>query len=311
MNNYKFVDEYIAGMKAAGKKKSEIVQTGCEMCIGWPYVWGSYGQLDTPNNRKAYAERSSCPEAESAEIKRKCQVLNGSKSSCAGCKWYPDQNTRMFDCRGFTRWILSKVDIALNGAGATSQWNTAANWTQKGDIKDMPQDIVCCVFWRDKSNPKVMAHTGMHIGGGVIVHCSGEVKYGNASDRGWTDYAIPVGMDGEVPVPDVKPTLRKGSKGPYVVELQNDLIQLGYSVGPSGADGIYGTNTEKAVKAFQKEHGLAVDGICGKNTWAAIDQAIGPEPGPAKQFTVHIPHLTESQADALMAAYPGSWKTEE
>ena len=34
-----------------------------------------------------------------------------------------------------------------------------------------------------------MSHTGMHLGNGEIIHCSGEVKRGKAADRGWTHYA--------------------------------------------------------------------------------------------------------------------------
>ena len=50
--------------------------------------------------------------------------------------------------------------------------------------------------------------------------------------------------------------------------MQFKLKMLGYSVG--NADMIFGANTEKAVKAVQKDKGLAVDGICGKNTWAKL-----------------------------------------
>ena len=35
-------------------------------------------------------------------------------------------------------------------------------------------------------------------------------------------------------------------------------------------DGVFGKNTENAVRAAQKAHNLAVDGIVGKNTWRAI-----------------------------------------
>ena len=57
-------------------------------------------------------------------------------------------------------------------------------------------------------------------------------------------------------------------------------MKLGYDVGKSGSDGIFGKNTEKAVRAFQKTHKdengkkLAVDGIVGDRTWAALDAAV-------------------------------------
>lgn len=57
-------------------------------------------------------------------------------------------------------------------------------------------------------------------------------------------------------------TLKIGSNGNYVRNMQNDLNILGYSAG--NADGIFGTNTEKAVKQFQKERGLEDDGLFGR-----------------------------------------------
>lgn len=66
--------------------------------------------------------------------------------------------------------------------------------------------------------------------------------------------------------------LHKGSSGEVVKQLQNDLISLDYSCGNDGADGIFGGNTEKAVKKFQKENGLDDDGVAGPLTLAAIQK---------------------------------------
>ena len=49
-------------------------------------------------------------------------------------------------------------------------------------------------------------------------------------------------------------------------EMQQMLIKLGYDCGAAGADGILGTNTKKAIKAFQKDNQLTVDGIYGPKT---------------------------------------------
>ncbi|MBJ3591167.1 peptidoglycan-binding protein [Salmonella enterica subsp. enterica serovar Saintpaul] len=40
------------------------------------------------------------------------------------------------------------------------------------------------------------------------------------------------------------------------------------------ADGIAGSGTDKAIRAFQSAHGLTVDGMSGKNTWAALDREV-------------------------------------
>lgn len=65
-----------------------------------------------------------------------------------------------------------------------------------------------------------------------------------------------------------KPTLKNGSRGDAVKELQTILNKKGYSCGT--ADGVFGSKTVKAVKAFQKDNKLTADGIVGKNTWAKL-----------------------------------------
>jgi peptidoglycan hydrolase-like protein with peptidoglycan-binding domain len=65
--------------------------------------------------------------------------------------------------------------------------------------------------------------------------------------------------------------LKKGSKGSGVKAVQTKLIKLGYNTG--SADGIYGTLTEKAVRAFQTDAGITVDGVVGPQTEAALDKA--------------------------------------
>ena len=61
--------------------------------------------------------------------------------------------------------------------------------------------------------------------------------------------------------------LKKGEKGEQVKTLQRLLLALGYDLGGYGADGSFGGATDKAVRAFQKDNGLSVDGSVGKNTW--------------------------------------------
>lgn len=62
--------------------------------------------------------------------------------------------------------------------------------------------------------------------------------------------------------------LKRGSRGELVKALQTRLNEQGYGAG--SADGIFGSNTEKAVKALQGAAGLTVDGKVGKNTWTAL-----------------------------------------
>ncbi len=59
--------------------------------------------------------------------------------------------------------------------------------------------------------------------------------------------------------------IKRGSTGSKVSAVQKTLNCLGYNAGT--VDGIFGSQTEAAVKAFQRDKGLAVDGIVGKNTY--------------------------------------------
>lgn len=69
-------------------------------------------------------------------------------------------------------------------------------------------------------------------------------------------------------------TLRNGDEGDDVRELQSALIRLGYGCGSAGADGDFGDATELAVRAFQRDKRLEVDGIVGERTVDAIEKAL-------------------------------------
>jgi peptidoglycan hydrolase-like protein with peptidoglycan-binding domain len=75
---------------------------------------------------------------------------------------------------------------------------------------------------------------------------------------------IPVAEPPVTPgAPASRPTLRLGATGDLVDQVQ---AKVGVAV-----DGNFGPNTEAAVRAFQRAHGLVPDGIVGPNTWAALD----------------------------------------
>lgn len=67
------------------------------------------------------------------------------------------------------------------------------------------------------------------------------------------------------------PLVRRGSRNTYVLILQDALNALGYTT--YTLDGIFGGNTENAVRGFQRSVGLSVDGICGCNTWRQLTAA--------------------------------------
>jgi hypothetical protein len=80
--------------------------------------------------------------------------------------------------------------------------------------------------------------------------------------------------------------LRRGDKGSEVTRLQQDLIALGYGkiMEPHGADGSYGPATEAAVKTFQGDHKLKLDGIAGPETQGKIMILLGDQVGSTVDY---------------------------
>lgn len=92
--------------------------------------------------------------------------------------------------------------------------------------------------------------------------------------------------------------LKYGCKGDDVMQLQKDLLKMGYDLGPDGADGDYGDNTKKAVMKFQEQHHLdPVDGEVGDDTRKVLKEILDqsdeskptPEPDPDPQIDDTVP----------------------
>lgn len=91
---------------------------------------------------------------------------------------------------------------------------------------------------------------------------------------------------GKFPIDKIKQDLEGGAVGRcypgYLIMMnpsvkdenvrvaQSRLIDKGYSLGRYGADGYFGTATLEAVKRFQEDYGISVDGIVGVNTWERL-----------------------------------------
>lgn len=111
----------------------------------------------------------------------------------------------------------------------------------------------------------------------------------------------PIATPAPTPAPVVTPepsytTLKKGDKNDSVKTLQQALITLGYLSG--NADGIFGANTETAVKEFQKANSLKDDGIAGAQTqsalykkYSAISNAQGQTQTQAPVSNEQVPNL--------------------
>lgn len=179
------------------------------------------------------------------------------------------------------------------------------SWQEKDSYVPKPGDYAF-YDWDDSGNGD---NTGYSDHVGIVESCDGknitviEGNYSNAVKRrsikvdgryirgfGVPDYASKSnGVQEEVKeeppkveVPTAKPQnvtvyysvrlplLKNGSEGAAVKAMQHLLLAKGYKLPKYGADAEFGAETEEALKAYQKENGLEVDGKCGEKTWAAL-----------------------------------------
>lgn len=265
------------GQKIADYAKSKI---GCA------YIWGAYGEnLCTPSFRK---ERAEAYPSQKENIYRYCQVLTGQKTICNGCKYNGKQ---AYDCAQLTRYACKAAGTELV-SGANSQWKSGV-WETKGTMDTFP-DVPGVILYHANAEG-TMTHTGVSIGNGKAVEARA-AAYGvvetSIKNRSWTHWAALPGVlsdDGWKEQPEhEKPkethsdakndatgivvttmsTLRKGDRGVQVKVLQFLLNESGFNAGD--VDGIFGSQTERAVRDYQRYKRIDRDGICGRNTWGKL-----------------------------------------
>lgn len=153
------------------------------------------------------------------------------------------------------------------------------------------------------------------------------VVHGNWSKKVTTDYSMTKGKYngdfivcayvrpayGDIPPNPPHPTLRSGSSGSEVSLLQN-LLNSVHNAGLA-VDGEYGPATVAAVKWFQEAHGLTVDGVCGPNTWQALEaaKAVGTTSKPSVSVSGQNVTVTWSYSgsgtsvDVHLIQHPWGW----
>lgn len=109
---------------------------------------------------------------------------------------------------------------------------------------------------------------------------------------------LPDGLEwGQGGLPNVslvndRPIIQYNSTGEHVKRAQQFLLDHEINIG--SVDGEFGPRTYTGVKRFQQAKGLAVDGIIGPNTWAALESAPTPDKSALKP-DVRIPDKCKTQ----------------
>ena len=238
--------------------------------VGLPYWYGTYGKIASESLYKAK--------------KKQYPAYYTSKD-------FPSQyGKRVHDCVGLIKgylWSDSPTGApkynSAQDKSARGMYNAA---TEKGGNSTFPGKPGILVFKTKTTGSSGIHHVGIYDGNGYVYeakgHAYGVVKTVYKPDD-WKYWAqCPYTEADEDKTTEDAETeekgdytmemrnLKKGCKGEDVKALQILLIGRGYSCGKYGADGDFGDDTKDAVKKYQKEKKLDVDGIAGKHTMSSL-----------------------------------------
>lgn len=256
------------------------------------YVMGSKGQ----NPRTGYLDLNETKVKSSWKTTGwyYTQYDNNTKQKKQALYWR-DHATRVWDCNGMAEGVyelLTGINIDSKARYNYAQWCYTKG---SGMIPVKYRVPGAAVFWSDSGASSIhhVAYLRKPVdsfkpdGDWYIIEARG-VMYGvvctkllSRKPNFWglmEKYYDYTGTVVVIPEPE-KPKLgsrilRNGCEGDDVKELQTNLIRLGYDCGKWGADGDFGDATEMALRAFQRDHDLAVDGEFGPKSFNAMERAL-------------------------------------
>ena len=210
---------------------------------------------------------------------------------------------RVWDCNGLAEGLYR--DYAGINIDTRARYNYS-QWCAPGGSGTIPPDrrvAGAAVFWGDSASD--IHHVGFLFepvdgdhpeGDWYIIEARG-VMYGVVKNKllsrkpdfwGWmTRYFDYAAIGDTLPRPGGlgDRTLENGMSGEDVRELQTDLIRLGYDLGRWGADGDFGDATEEALRRFQRDRKLQVNGMLDAPTLAALQKALAQLEKPVSNPT--------------------------
>lgn len=228
-------------------KASEIINTAMTAYIEkWGYIWGKSGQVWT----------QAAQDAATREMTVKY-----------GKRWV---GKKVADCSGLFVYAYKKHGLEIYH-GSNTIWNDYIVEGTRGALAGAGRIRVGAAVFQNTNGNR--GHIGWYIGGGKVLEergtkdgCIlsplstwdeyGELKELDYSGEAWEEF-------------DIAPldVLSKGARGELVEYIQLVLKAAGYYM---DVDGIFGAETDKQVREFQRAQGLAADGKVGAKTWAAI-----------------------------------------
>lgn len=203
--------------------------------------------------------------------------------------WYGIPNQPW--CAMFVSYCMNKAGVLPNVVKKFASCSIGWNWFKsKGQTRNrgyIPQKGDIIFFDWNPEKGDGIDHVGIvnNVNGEYIYTLEGNhddqvniYKY-HINDARIYGYAVPDYTGEEIiennPSESYtnKPLVYKGKTGETVKYIQNKLINKGYFLGRTGADGIFGFQTEKAVRQFQIDNSLSADGIIGPLTWEKLEDS--------------------------------------
>lgn len=196
------------------------------------------------------------------------------------------EGARAFDCSGLVCWLASVVGAVNKGFDTTAEGLMGhCKRLSRGELK--AGDLVF-----KKNSKGHIFHVGVVVDDTLnVVEAAGRdfgVVKRPISANGWNVYGRPSFFENEIGKTVVTTASNKPiawelsrlvkykspmMRGVDVINIQKSLIANGCSVGATGADGVFGRNSDSAVRAFQRSKGLTADGIVGRKTCEALGGA--------------------------------------
>ena len=214
---------------------------------------------------------------------------NGNKNGYAWCDvWYDWLFAKCFGAEIGRQMLCQPYNSAGAGCLYSAQYyKQAGRWVKNPQPGDQ-------IFFTYSAGE--VSHTGIveSVVSGMVTTIEGNTsdqvarRQYSASSASIYGYGRPrwelasIGFDASTPI-DISSAaeiLRMGSSGDEVLKLQKQLKKLGYDLGKWGADGDFGRDTYNAVKQFQTDHNIEVDGEVGPETRKALEDALKPKPAP-------------------------------
>lgn len=247
---------------------------------GWVYWYGTCGYKCTMDLYKRKAKQYPSHYTTSRESGYMTDIKDG--KTCADCVGM----IKSFFWKGGDINAEDKYnsnhcpDVSANGMFALC--------LEKGHIDTIP-DVPGLVVHKP-------GHIGVYIGNGYTIEMNGFVNdclRRKVTDGPWTSWGrLPASMLEYVDVDTtiVPDDIKFGDTGEAVEQLQKLLMDLGYPLPKYGADGDFGRETEDALKAFQRDHGLPDTGVLDDETmrvmWTCEPKP--PEEGNAEAETTVV-----------------------